>query len=134
MENTLENKAKLFAQYFGQNRLFWHDKSNLFRIEGSDIDIVDKRKNTYFLQLKPLSSLNDEDKIKITLMHLQMVSAPRENVLFCFTNTVKPLLEKLDIMQARITDYLRSKGYALSYMGLSVEKQIEYGWVKLEGK
>ena len=29
-------------------------------------------------------------------------------------------------------DYLRSKGYALPYMGLSVEKQIEYGWIKLK--
>lgn len=29
-------------------------------------------------------------------------------------------------------DYLRSKGYALSFNGLSVEKQIEYGWIKLK--
>lgn len=27
--------------------------------------------------------------------------------------------------------YLRSKGYALPWMGLSVEQQIEYGWIKL---
>jgi hypothetical protein len=31
-----------------------------------------------------------------------------------------------------ITDYLRSKGYALPFMGLSVEQQISYGWVKLK--
>lgn len=30
-----------------------------------------------------------------------------------------------------IVDYLRSKGYAIPYMGLTVEKQIEYGWIKL---
>lgn len=31
-----------------------------------------------------------------------------------------------------IVDFLRSKGYALPYMGLSVDQQISYGWVKLK--
>ena len=29
-------------------------------------------------------------------------------------------------------DYLRSKGYALPYMDLSVEDLISYGWIKLK--
>jgi hypothetical protein len=29
-------------------------------------------------------------------------------------------------------DYLRSKGYALPWMGLSVDELVEYGWVKLK--
>lgn len=29
-------------------------------------------------------------------------------------------------------DYLRSKGYALPYLGISVEEQIEFGWIKLK--
>ena len=33
-----------------------------------------------------------------------------------------------------ITDYLRSKGYALPWMGLSVEEMIEYRWIKLKEK
>lgn len=32
----------------------------------------------------------------------------------------------------QIVDFLRSKSYAIPYMGLSVEKLIEYGWVKLK--
>jgi hypothetical protein len=28
-------------------------------------------------------------------------------------------------------DYLRSKGYALHWMDLSVEDLVEYGWIKL---
>ena len=31
-----------------------------------------------------------------------------------------------------ITDYLRSKGYALPYNGLSVEQLIKFGWIKLK--
>lgn len=30
------------------------------------------------------------------------------------------------------SDYLRSKGYVLPYMDLSVEDLIEYNWVKLK--
>lgn len=30
-----------------------------------------------------------------------------------------------------IVDFLRSKGYALPWMGLSVEEMIEFGWIKL---
>lgn len=29
------------------------------------------------------------------------------------------------------SDCLRSKGYALPYLGVSVEDQIEFGWVRL---
>lgn len=32
---------------------------------------------------------------------------------------------------SRAYDYLRSKGYALPWLGLSVEQQIEYGWIKI---
>ncbi|GEM_PF-557576 len=30
-----------------------------------------------------------------------------------------------------VINFLRSKGYALPWMGVSVEKQVEYGWVKI---
>lgn len=29
-------------------------------------------------------------------------------------------------------DFLRSKGYAVPYMGISVEEQIQYGWIKIK--
>lgn len=32
----------------------------------------------------------------------------------------------------KVYDFLRSRGSALPWMGLSVEEQIEYGWVKLK--
>lgn len=34
--------------------------------------------------------------------------------------------------QCFIFDFLRSKGYALPWMGVSVQQQIEYGWIKLQ--
>lgn len=34
----------------------------------------------------------------------------------------------------KISDYLRSRGYALPWMGVSVEEQIKRGWIKLKTK
>lgn len=32
----------------------------------------------------------------------------------------------------RVIDYLRSKGYALPYMGISVDEMIEFDWIKIK--
>lgn len=34
--------------------------------------------------------------------------------------------------QWHVTDFLRSRGYALPYMGISVEEQVSRGWIKLK--
>ena len=49
-------------------------------------------------------------------------------------NSVKELFQEFDDLELSIKtgDYFRSKGYALSYMGLSVEDLVEYGWIKLK--
>lgn len=128
-EINSENKAKFFAQYLGQQLLHGQHMIN-----GNLIDLIffKDTKDKYWLELKPLSEITDEDKIKITLMFLEMESAPHENVMYCFKNSVKPLLDKVDKMQGRIVDYLRAKGYALPWMGLSVEAMVESGWIKLQ--
>jgi len=33
--------------------------------------------------------------------------------------------------QYAVTDYLRSKGYAISWMGMNVNEMVEAGWIKL---
>lgn len=34
-------------------------------------------------------------------------------------------------MKKQMADFLRSRGYALPFKGISVEEQIKAGWVKL---
>lgn len=31
---------------------------------------------------------------------------------------------------SKIMDYLRREGYAVPYMGISVDEQIDYGWIE----
>ena len=172
MENTLENKAKFFAQYWGQEVMVldglpstvdsWFDGSNV---------------KVFHLLLKPLSSITDED-----IIHVAMLAHQRPDLNFkvkrnkdiiyaetefdkvgiryfisillkygtvcakiCFSKTKTEEYKQstvnigqISISSARpvpyiaIVDYLRDKGYALQFNGLSVECQVEYGWVKLK--
>ena len=111
MENTLENKAKFFAQYWWQEVFLLNN--NKYRITKSRFN-AETLKQECYLELKPLSQISDEDAIKLG-----------------FTNA-RDFLAVADIYHIYHVDYLRSKGYALPYMDLSVEDLVEYGWVKLK--
>ena len=58
-ENTLENKAKFFAQYWGQYVLYF-TSDFLRKIDNLTLDSVE---NDDYLELKPLSQISDEDVI-----------------------------------------------------------------------
>ena len=129
-ENTLENKTKFFAQYWGQDLLcrviFGKNKNEIImhNTPCSNLklgEIIDS-----YLELKPLSQISDEDAIKISKEFHIFKSDIR--------NSVKELFQEFDVLGLSMEtgDYLRSKGYALPWMDLSVEDLIEYGWIKLK--
>lgn len=114
MENTIENKAKFFAQYWGQAILRMPEETVLFISNQNNLSYEEVLEQGWLI-LKPLSSISDEDAI--ALSHESHKDAA------IYYAKWKP--------NAYDSDYLRSKGYALPWMGLSVEKQIEYGWVNM---
>lgn len=62
MENTLENKAKFFAHYFGQKVL----NIGLKHLSVLNYDYLNPDDvNENHLELKPLQSITDEDVLKI---------------------------------------------------------------------
>jgi hypothetical protein len=148
-QNTLENKAKFFAQYWGQKVL--SDISNsgnkeIYPVDTSNMYGIDRS----YLELKPLSQISDEDAI--------------QGIMFTYNKTYDELGEILEVKNyftfsditsielgrnfktyrqihhwngdrkigSKECDYFRSKGYALPYMDLSVDNLIEYGWIKLK--
>jgi len=138
MENTLENKAKFFAQYWGTDYIYKNEWGT-FKGNMSEKDSIYNFANqitSAYLELTPLSMISDEDAIEVANMDNQ-------HYWVAITNhwNGKHISELVDMVKDRMSDcimfrdvseYLRSKGYALPFMGLSVEKQIEYGWVKLK--
>jgi len=131
MENTLENKKKLFAQYWGQ-RVFNNGlmgDNTVWDFTGSNHDDVD---GGDFTILKTLSSITDEDAIQIARI---ITRKKLQSDIQFWINDVKKELETtapIGVWRIEVFQYLQSKGYALPFMGLSVDKMVEYGWIKLK--
>lgn len=146
--NTLENKAKFFAQYWGQ--LVYKNYQEPLGLQNCQNDkrlrIGNTLKNSW-LELKTLSSISDEDAIEVLniLMGTEnnMYNDWHPNIQNNWLKTIK--IDLLDGFGSRQTgmlpyfkdtwrtgDYLRSKGYALPWNGITVEELIEFGWIKLK--
>ena len=148
MENTLENKAKFFALYWGIkamrcktfNATTGHGLSGLMNVDVNSETI----KENWFLELKPLSSISDEDLeyirplvgydntplgIGLVKRFLTVLWMDSDDINYFAITDTRPTLKVLAII-----DFLRSRGYALPWMCLSVEELINRGWVKLKGE
>ncbi len=127
-ENTLENKRKFFALYWGQRVEKWNGRTSPSLVDSSTFGDYNMRHN--WLELKPLSQISDEDAIELCDIWYNR----RHNSL---GSKIARSLDKSHLtwntkISLKAHDYLRSKGYALPWVGLSVEEQIEYGWVKFK--
>lgn len=119
-----ENKAKFFALYWGQKVV--KDKSSQRLYVSPNINLEHE---SWFLSLKPLSSINDEDAIELGYSTCDDPLNPNYGMSAngCFLDDWTQREEML----MSDSDYLRSKGYALPWMGLSVEEMVQAGWIKL---
>lgn len=163
MENNFENKARFFAQYYGQNvkRSFLPEQTSLQVIDRNVFWIGHLIINGY-LELKSIEDITDEDAICvakivspmlfdgdgnndghiidkseiksgwISVKHkrkITMVDIDLDGFVFEYHEDegyTRPSLVNAG------ADYLRSQGYALPWMGLSIDDLIKYGWVKLK--
>lgn len=146
---TKDNKEKFFSLYWGQD-IIHHSIYSPFLGYFNSVDeehMYNHGVNWYCLALKPLSSISDEDGIEVLNILMGSKTDRYEN---WHTTMQKHWLKIIktdlqDLFGSRQTsnllpyfkstwetgDYLRSKGYALPYLGISVEEMIEAGWIKL---
>ena len=146
MENTLQNKACFFAQYWGQDVLMvvLNNGTHVRAKVGASLDLCNEGD---YLELMPIEKISRDDCRDIAAMVFtepnkdeeNMVSA-RNFVMHHFNNKnlsryylwkIKPF-EDTNLIHVLVTDYLRSRGYAMPYMGIRVETLVEWGWVKLK--
>lgn len=132
--NTLENKAKFFAQYWGQ-KVFYDpnyavnefDQTGVFTLCPESFDGIEVEPHVLLL-LKPLSSITDEDAIKIAKIRGCKNHEKR-------INWAKKYIENF-FDDVAVYQLLIRNGYAAFFVSneggfISVEQQIEFGWVKL---
>lgn len=129
MTNTIENKAKFFANYFGQKVGRYKPE-----FENHFISLKHSVSDDEYLELTPLSQISDEDALQVSKI---LDANFDENTLSDSARIFHINRGKGHVLPSRpcrsdVCDYLRSKGYAMPYMGLSVEKLVEYNWIKLK--
>lgn len=156
--NTIDNKARFFAQYLDQRIYCIVGWNRGAMILDNDKLIKDKYLDKAFLELKSLQSITDEDAIEVASM-LRPPSFEMHPRGWKIARTKKEIeithrqsVYEFDIdfdgtigvdngesweylsnaVLLHVYDYLRSKGYALPYLGVSVEQQIEWNWIKLK--
>lgn len=141
IENNLENKAKFFALYYGTKTLNVFNSIRLINYNSLDSTAI----RVGYLELTPLSSITDEDTISIYRKVLYNEKHHNYYKLKIDDEIKQGKDCALSCLYLKggycgfgagtgewICSYLRSKCYALPYMGLSVETMIEYGWIKLK--
>ena len=135
MGNILENKEKFFAQYWGQKIAFFQLGLEVgeftIKMDSEFQALLNKPEyglEKAFIKLKPLSDITDEDLKVIGLdNHINKTES-----IYKDANHFLKEIEHMGFFTQFESDFLRSKGYVLPWMGLSVDKLIEYGWVKLK--
>lgn len=141
MENNIENKYSFFAQYWNVESHKMIAKPNLYKVGRNGLFVGEFD----YLVLKPLSSITDEDLRDIANIFFNYNScaySEYNDYLEDLLNEGKSILKSIDEGRmpcdlnrySNFLDLMRSKGYALPWMGLSIEKQIEYGWIKLKSE
>lgn len=126
VEINIENKSRFIALYTPYGEIW--KKSN----EGHQLKVAT---GNICLNLKSLSSISDEDVIQLSKLMDENFEGfghtdiPVEEIVE-FRNDIVQVLEEI-YYPLVIADFLRSRRYALPYLGISVEEQIEAGWIKL---
>jgi len=151
MENNSENKARFFALYLFQDAVIigngiegLHDEkfkqAGRYKIDTEALDSLYRIGDCGdAVELTPLLAVTDEDAIEVAKFigfdkginqkaYIKVGNHVCKNILDGRMHMMNP------IHAFNMLDYLRSKGYALPWMNVSVDQQIEYGWIKLKNE
>ena len=131
-----ENKAKFFAQYWGQKIV-----AHKFIGAGSNASIgsvIFSKLDNWHLELKPISDISDEDAIEVAKIIFK-------NPAFHTSDKGKRYIRQMILLDheynqlffsfikvSAVIDFLRSRGYLAPWMDLSCKELIKSGWVKLK--
>lgn len=135
---TTEIKERVFALYWGQKVVKFKiglGETGPFTLKNDSQYTALCNKKEYgfenaYLQLTPLHFISDNDCFELCKYWYAYPNQwSAEN-----GSTIVLTYSKHDNMPGWLTDYLRSKGYALPAFGYSVDELVEVGVFKLRGE
>lgn len=116
--NETAVKYRFFAQYWGTKTMYVGGVG-LVEIGNGGWNL---KHPDFFLQLKSLSKITDEDAIS-------MYRGLERN--YESANQFLEDYKSIGFLEQSEVDFLRSKGYAVPFMGYSVDDLVKMGWVQL---
>ena len=116
--NETAVKCRFFAQYCGTKTMYVGGVG-LVEIGNGGWNL---KHPDFFLQLKSLSKITDEDAIS-------MYRGLERN--YESANQFLEDYKSIGFLEQSEVDFLRSKGYAVPFMGYSVDDLVKIGWVQL---
>lgn len=129
MENTIENKIKLFSLYWGLKVVDYYD--NLFKF---DEDFPKHWHRESFLELRDLANITDKEAVELAkkrgYLNIKSVRIEEEGYWVKFLGVSKTVFVFFTELYGEEVDYVRSIGCAYPFNGLSIHHQLEYGWFK----
>ena len=118
-------KCRFFAQYWGV-KCMYVGGVGLVEIGTGGWNL---KHPDFFLELKPLSKITDEDAIEVSNIWGSKVESKILGNIIAVRIGTKAESEVRNSIG--VIDFLRSKGYALPFMDLSIEDLVSFGWVRL---
>ena len=128
-----KDKVRFFAQYWGVKCLYIGGVG-LVKVGSGGWNL---KHPDFFLELKPISKLTDDDAIEYfdILWNETHKSKSRDFKIEYGKDWANNILsEKFGFIPSNILhgiDFLRSKGYAIPFMGYSVQELVMNKWVKI---
>lgn len=129
LENTIENKAKFFALYLGQEVRIWVDVETQHSYELNFMSLNYLEVGKFKLLLKSLRNITDADAIEVAKVCYPLEDLPKLEM--NIKNVGLGIVSSVNEMGFIPIDYLRSKGYFLPYLGMDEEEATKRCWIKI---
>lgn len=139
MELTQELKERYFALYWGQD-VSYVDGVERALCVGTETYIY----RIDYLELRPISSITEEEAIQCAQAGFNEEEIANSSKVFSalFVSLAEFVIDRFESVEETeggyvkhtlaSTDWLRSKGFAVDFMGISVDQWVEWGVVKLK--
>lgn len=128
-------KMKFLSQYYGV-KCFQNITNEKYGFETYQTPILDDSGlNNEFCKLKNVKNITDSEIVEIWNLVFDTLRSDKSKIAsFRFDLSRNKLFNQVISIEKSIllTDILRSKGYAIPFMGMSVDKLIELKWIVLE--
>lgn len=128
---TQEFKGRYKALYFGQEVLVSPTATMGQTITLGKVIPIGEEPDDSFLRLRSLESITDEEAVEVARIWLEKTNGLGVHPATGIEYIKAHAKEQFKRVDCGLIDYLRSRSFALPYLGVSVDEMVKEGFVEL---